>query len=171
MEKAEKGARTTPRKPPAATILLMPSSIAALFIAASVGRITHLFPRWMSLKVESKFNLTSSQLMVIFLLSNSDELTLGQLSQMLELTPRAITGIMKGLHESKYITRRKDKDDQRITWVKLTPEGLTFFKTARPEIASKLSSLFSVLSKKEQVDLVRIIEKLTDHMKNQIDDK
>ena len=43
-------------------------------------------------------------------------------------------------------------------------------KIARPDAASKLTSLFSVLSKKEQVELVRIIEKLTDHMKTQIDE-
>lgn len=108
--------------------------------------------------------------MVLFLLSQNGELTMGQISQMLDLTPRAITGLMKGLELKKYIVRSKDKEDQRVIWVKLTPAGIGFMKIARPDTATKLTSLFSVLSRKEQAELVRIIEKLTDHMKTQIDE-
>ena len=169
MEKAEKKTRSLPKKPPASSIRILPTSLASLFIAASVGRLSHLFPRWMSLKVEIAHDITSSQMMVLFLLSQNGKLTMGQISQMLDLTPRAITGLMKGLERKKYIVRTKDNKDQRVIWVKLTPAGTAFMKVARPDAATKLTSLFSVLSKKEQVELVRIIEKLTDHMKHEID--
>ena len=169
MEKAEKKTRSLPKKPPASSIRILPASLASLLIAASVGRLSHLFPRWMSLKVEIAHDITSSQLMVLFLLSQNGELTMGRISQMLDLTPRAITGLMKGLERKKYIVRTKDKKDLRVIWVKLTPAGTAFMKVARPDAATKLTSLFSVLSKKEQVELVRIIEKLTDHMKHEID--
>ena len=170
MEKAEKKQRNLPKKPPAASLRIMPSSMAALFVAASIGRLSHLFPRWMSSKIEKEHDVTSSQLMVLFLISQSKQLTMGQLAEMLDLTPRAITGIMKGLEAKSFITRIKDNRDQRITWVKLSAKGTNFFKIARPDTAEKLNSLLSVLSKKEQIELVRIIEKLTDHMKLQIDE-
>ena len=170
MEKAEKKPSVLLRKPPIGAIRLMPKSLASLFIAASVGRLSHLFPRWMSVKIETEHDVTSSQIMAIFLLSQSGELTMGQISQMLDLTPRAITGLMVGLEEKKFILRSKDKIDHRITWVKLSAEGKTFLKVARPDASAKFGSLFDVLSKKEQIDLVRIIEKLTDHMKSQIDE-
>lgn len=170
MKKAERKSRSLPKKPPPSSIRILPSFLASLFIAASVGRLSHLFPRWMSVKVETEHDITSSQMMVLFLLSQNGELTMGQISQMLDLTPRAITGLMKGLEHKKYIVRTKDKKDQRVIWVKLTPAGTAFMKIARPDTASKLTSLFGVLSKKEQVELVRIIEKLTDHMKTQIDE-
>ena len=170
MNKSEKRQRALPRKPPISAIRIMPNSLASLFIAASVGRLSHLFPRWMSLKIESTHDVTSSQAMVLFILSQSEELKMGQLSQMLDLTPRAITGLMKGLEEKKYISRAKDETDQRITWVKLTEKGRTFSKAMRSDAATKLSSLFSVLSKNEKVEFVRIIEKLTDHMKTQIEE-
>jgi DNA-binding MarR family transcriptional regulator len=170
MEIAEKRARMGPRKPPPSAIRLMPTSLASLFIAASVGRLSHLFPRWMSVKLEREHEITSSQIMVIFLLSQSDQMTLGQLAGMLDLTPRAITGLMVGLEKKKYLTRSQDKDDKRITWVALSPLGKSFFKVVRPDASSKLAELFLVLSKKEQIELVRIIEKLTDHMKTQIDE-
>lgn len=170
MEKAEKKSRTLPKKPPPGSIRLLPNSLASLFIAASIGRLSHLFPRWMSIKIEAKHDITSSQIMVLFLLSQNGELTMGQISEMIDLTPRAITGLMKGLESKKYISRTKDINDHRVIWVKLTSAGKAFMKAIRPIAAGELTSLFSVLNKKEQVELVRIIEKLTDHMKAQIDE-
>lgn len=95
---------------------------------------------------------------------------MGQLAQMLDLTPRAITGLMAGLEKKKLVTRTKDESDARITWLSLSEDGKKFLKLVRPDASKKLSRLFEVLTKKEQIELVRIIEKLTDHMKTQIDE-
>ena len=170
MEKAEKRARKGPRKPPPSAIRLMPTSLASLFIAASVGRLSHLFPRWMSAKIEKVHDVTSSQILAIFIISQEEQITMGQLAQMLDLTPRAITGLMAGLEKKKLVTRTKDQSDARITWLSLSEAGRKFLKNVRPDTSRKLSGLFEVLTKKEQIELVRIIEKLTDHMKTQIDE-
>lgn len=170
MEKPEKRPRLGPRKPPPSVILVAPKALASLFVAASIGRLSTLFPRWMGKKVENEHDVTSSQLMVIFLLSQSDKATMGELAQMLDLTPRAITGIIDGLTKKKYVQRSQDAHDHRISWISLSPTGKAFLKLARPDISTKLGSLLSVLTRKEQVELVRLIEKLTDHMKEQIDE-
>lgn len=169
MENAEKRMRKGPRKPPPAAIRLMPSSLASLFIAASVGRLSHLFPRWMSAKIEKVHDVTSSQLLAIFIISQEERVTMGQLAEMLDLTPRAITGLMAGLEKKKLVDRTRDQYDARITWLSQSEDGKKFLRTARPDASKKLSGLFEVLTKKEQIELVRIIEKLTDHMKAQID--
>lgn len=169
MAQSEKKVRKQPRKPPPASIRLMPNSLAALFIAASVGRLSHLFPRWMSIKIEKIHNVTSSQILAIFIISQEGEVTMGQLAQMLDLTPRAITGLISGLEKRKYVIRSRDTDDGRITWLSLSEGGKSFLKSTRPDASKKLSELFEVLTKKEQIELVRIVEKLTDHMKSQID--
>ena len=161
--------RKGPRKPPPAAIRLMPSSLASLFIAASVGRLSHLFPRWMSSKIEKVHDVTSSQILAIFIISQEEQITMGQLAQMLDLTPRAITGLMAGLEKKKLVDRTRDQSDARITWLSLSEGGKKFLRIARPDASKKLSGLFEVLTKKEQIELVRIIEKLTDHMKTQID--
>jgi DNA-binding MarR family transcriptional regulator len=168
MEKAEK--RTGPRKTPPSAIRLMPKALASLFIAASVGRLSHLFPRWMCAKIEKVHDVTSSQILAIFIISQEEQVTMGQLAQMLDLTPRAITGLMAGLEKKKLVTRTKDQSDARITWLSLSEAGRRFLKNVRPDASKKLSGLFEVLTKKEQIELVRIIEKLTDHMKSQIDE-
>jgi DNA-binding MarR family transcriptional regulator len=77
---------------------------------------------------------------------------------------------MVGLEKKKLVTRNKDQSDARITWLSLSEDGKKFLKLARPDASKKLSGLFEVLTKKEQIELVRIIEKLTDHIKRQIDE-
>lgn len=170
MENAEKRARKGPRKPQPSAIRLMPTSLASLFIAASVGRLSHLFPRWMSTKIEKLHDVTSSQILAIFIISQEEQITMGQLAQMLDLTPRAITGLMAGLEKKKFVIRTKDKKDARITWLSLGEDGKKFLKLSRPDVSKKLTGLFEVLTKKEQIEFVRVIEKLTDHMKAQIDE-
>ena len=170
MGNAEKKERKGPSKPPPSTIRLMPNSLAALFIAASVGRLSQLFPRWMSAKIEKLHDITSSQILAIFIISREQEVKMGQLAQMLDLTPRAITGLVTGLEKKNFVNRTKDENDARITWLSLTEDGKKFLKQILPDASKKLSGLFEVLTKKEQVELVRIIEKLTDHMKSQIDE-
>ena len=162
--------RKRPHKPPPSAIRLMPNSLASLFIAASVGRLSHLFPRWMSAKIEKVHDVTSSQILAIFIISQEEQVTMGQLAQMLDLTPRAITGLMAGLEKRKFVTRTRDQSDARITWLSLSEDGKKFLRIARPDTSKKLSGLFEILTKKEQIELVRIIEKLTEHMKTQIDE-
>ena len=171
MEKPRQKLKSGPRKPPPSVILVAPKSLASLFVAASMGRLSTLFPRWMGKKVESEYGITSSQLMVLFLLTQSEKCTMGQLAEMLDLTPRAITGIIEGLTKQKFVNREVDRDDQRISWISLSLQGRAFLKTARPDISKKLADLLGVLTRKEQVELVRLIEKLTDHMKIQIEHK
>lgn len=98
-------------------------------------------------------------------------MSMGQISRMLDLTPRAITGLMVGLEKKRFIVRTKDTKDQRVIWVTLSPKGKAFLKVAMPDASAKFAKLFEVLSKKEQIELVRIIEKLTDNMKSQIEEK
>ena len=171
MEKAGKRVRENSRKVPISAIRVMPRSLTSLFVAASVGRLSHLFPRWMSSKIEVIHEVTSSQLLAIFLLSQSKEMTMGQMSVMLDLTPRAITGLTAGLEKKKYIKRRRDQEDARIVWLSLSDSGKNFLRKVRPDASRKLANLFEVLTKSEQIELVRLIEKLTDNMKSQIDEK
>ena len=170
MEKPDKEPRIGPRKPPPSVILVAPKSLASLYVASSIGRLSSLFPRWMSKKVESHYEVTSSQLMVMFLLSQSEKITMGQLADMLDLTPRAITGIVDGLTKKKYVLKNQDSNDARVSWILLSSQGKTFLRSSRPDISAKLGGLLGVLTRKEQVELVRLIEKLTDHMKLQIDE-
>lgn len=174
MDKAAKRTTkvTTPpkvSKPSKAELQQMSRNQAAPFLAASVGRVSNLYPHWMLLKVEKRHGVTASRLIAMWLLEIQGPITMGTLAQGIDLTPRAVTRIVDGLEADGYAIRMADESDGRITNVALTSNGRRFMRSAFPDIAAKFGSLFAVLDPKEAVELVLVLEKLTDHMKKQID--
>ena len=53
--------------------------------------------------------------------------------------------------------------------VELTTKGRQFLDGSLPSVHEKYVALFAVLEKSEAVELVRLLEKLTDHMKAEIE--
>jgi DNA-binding MarR family transcriptional regulator len=169
MVRPVKRARTF-SKPSTAQLGQMSRNRAAPYLAASVGRLGNLYPHWMMLKIEKKHGITSSRLIVMWLLENEESVTMGGLAQAIDLTPRAVTRIIDGLETDEYVVRMVDQNDRRVTNVALTNKGRRFLKGSFPDIVAKFESLLGVLDPKEAVELARLLEKLTDHMKKQIDE-
>lgn len=93
---------------------------------------------------------------------------MGDLAQMLDLTPRAITRLVDGLEDEGLAERVTDPDDARVFKVRLTRTGKRRFKELEPRLRGEFVSLFAGLDKQEIRELIRLIEKLTDHMITQI---
>lgn len=144
---------------------------AAPFLAASVGRVSNLYPHWLLLKIERRHGVTASRLIAMWLLQTRESVTMGALAQAIDLTPRAVTRIVDGLEADGYVIRSADESDRRITNVKLTSSGRRFLTRIFPDVADKFAGLFDVLDPNEAAELVRVLEKLTDHMKKQIDEE
>jgi DNA-binding MarR family transcriptional regulator len=155
-------------KPTSSDLAKMSRTAAAPFIAASVGRLSHLFPRWLLLNVETPVGIPASRLLVLWILRNEQSLTMGEIAQMIDLTPRGVTRIVDGLEADGLATRIEDKSDKRIKVVKLTSSGRGLLDVSLPVVHQKYVDLFAVLDKSEAAELVRLIEKLTDHMKAEI---
>lgn len=147
----------------------MSRAAAAPFTAASVGRLSHLFPHWLLLNVETPLGIPASRLLVLWMLRNEEALTMGEIAQMIDLTPRGVTRIVDGLEADGFATRTEDESDKRIKVVRLTTKGRRFLDASLPKVHKKYVELFAVLDKSEAVELVRLLEKLTDHIKIQID--
>ncbi len=156
-------------KPTPSDLARMSRASAAPFTAASVGRLSHLFPHWLLLNVETPLGIPASRLFVLWMLRNEKALTMGEIAQMIDLTPRGVTRIVDGLEEDGFATRTEDESDKRIKVVELTTKGRRFLDASLPKVHQKYVELFAVLDKSEAVELVRLLEKLTDHMKMQID--
>jgi DNA-binding MarR family transcriptional regulator len=80
-----------------------------------------------------------------------------------------VTRIVDGLEADGFATRTEDESDKRIKVVRLTTKGGRFLDASLPKVHQKYVELFAVLDKSEAVELARLLEKLTDHMKMQID--
>ena len=156
-------------KPTSSDLAKMSRVAAAPFIAASVGRLSHLFPRWLLLNVETPVGIPASRLLVLWILRNEKSLTMGEIAQMIDLTPRGVTRIVDGLEVDGLATRIEDESDKRIKVVELTPKGMRFLDASLPAVHQTYVELFAVLEKSEAVELVRLLEKLTDHMKEEIE--
>lgn len=158
-----------PPKPTAAMLRVMPRSLLSISAALTLGRASNLFPRWMSVRIEAEHDIASSRLVLMWLLSRCGELRMGAVAQMLDLTPRAITGQVDGLELDGLAQRRASESDGRVVFVSLTQKGTERIAAIEPELTASFSSLFSCLEKSEMREMIRILEKLTDHMKEQID--
>jgi DNA-binding MarR family transcriptional regulator len=156
-------------KPTPSDLAKMSRASVAPFTAASVGRLSHLFPHWLLLNVETPLGIPASRLLVLWILRNEKALTMGEIAQMIDLTPRGVTRIVDGLEADGFATRTEDESDKRIKVVELTTKGRRFLDASLPKVHQKYVELFAVLDKSEAVELVRLLEKLTDHMKMQID--
>jgi len=161
--------RSAHAKPTPSDLAKMSRAAAAPFTAASVGRLSHLFPHWLLLNVETPLSIPASRLLVLWMLRKEQTLTMGEIAQMIDLTPRGVTRIVDGLEADGFATRTEDESDKRIKVVELTTKGRRFLDASLPKVHEKYVELFAVLEKSETVELVRLIEKLTDHMKAQID--
>ena len=106
---------------------------------------------------------------MLWLLLSEQTLTMGEIAKAIDLTPRGVTRIVDGLESDGLAKRITSEIDRRIKMVELTPKGQKFLASSLPEALVKFSELFSVLDKTEAIEFVRLIEKLTDQMKVQID--
>ena len=158
------------QKPTSADLAKLSQSEISQFAAASVGRLSKLFPHWMLLHVENPANIPSSRLIVLWLLKREQSLSMSEIGKAIDLTPRGITRIVDGLEADGLARRIEGEFDKRIKMVELTSKGQRFLKTTLPDVQGKFRKLFSTLEKSESIEMIRLLEKLTDQLKTDIDD-
>ena len=91
-------------KPSGSQLAKMPKNTAALFVAASVGRLSKLYPHWLLLNIETPHGIPSSRLIVLWQLQAYRVMTMGQIANAI-----TIAKIINAVNESTDITRCKGK--------------------------------------------------------------
>jgi DNA-binding MarR family transcriptional regulator len=82
-------------------------------------------------------------------------------SQEIELEPGALCRLLGDLEEQKLVTRRRDPEDKRRVLVAATTSGSTLLARAQPRVLAGIDGMFSRLTRTEQGELCRLLEKLT----------
>ena len=95
---------------------------------------------------------------------------MSEIAKAIDLTPRGITRIVDGLEADGLASRIDGEFDKRIKIVELTTKGQRFLKATLPDVQGKFRKLFSTLEKLETIEMIRLLEKLTDQLKTDIDD-
>ena len=84
-----------------------------------------------------------------------------EVSQEIELEPGALCRLLGELEEQKLVTRRRDPDDKRRVLVAATASGSSLLARAQPRVLAGVDAMFSRLTRAEQGELCRLLEKLT----------
>ncbi len=76
------------------------------------------------------------------------------------ITPPAVTLLIDGMAKNKLLLRMVDPDDRRTVHIKLTPRGKKLLKQGKNHQGMILEKVFSVLDRRERLQLMTLLEKV-----------
>lgn len=100
--------------------------------------------------------LTYTQYIVLMVLWEKESVNVGQLGEVLHLDAGTLTPLLKRLEKAGYVTRERSREDERVTVIRITPEG-DRLKEKCKDIPMKMASVGSALSEKDAAELYRLL--------------
>ena len=104
----------------------------------------------------SPLGLTYTQYVVLMVLWEHETMNVGQLGNILYLDAGTLTPLLKKLEKAGYVTRKRSKEDERVTLISLTDEG-NALKEKCKDIPMKLAAEGSALSETDARELYRLL--------------
>ena len=108
-----------------------------------------------------EIDLTYTQYITMMVLWTKQKINVKNLGELLFLDSGTLTPVLKGLERKKYITRTRNKEDERSVVVELTREGEQL-----KEKAVKIPSLITDCISLEQEDAINLYNILSKLLKN-----
>ncbi len=103
--------------------------------------------------------LTYPQYITLLILGEADGLTVGQVSERLEMTTSTVTPLLKRLETSGHVVRKRQKEDERRVLVFLTHTGRHVLEES-PDITACMIGKTG-LSEQDLAQLVGLLHRLT----------
>ena len=118
-----------------------------------------------AIELHSKFlirevGLTGPQLLILYELSDSRELTVGELAKAVSLSQATLTGILERLEKRDLIARRRDLVDRRKVMIKATPACHELLLKAPPLMQQSFVQAFGSLQHWEQTMILSSLQRL-----------
>jgi DNA-binding MarR family transcriptional regulator len=130
---------------------------------ARLLRANTVLRRELEAEVLAPRGLTQSDFEALLHLSRAPELRLRRvdLVQLLMLTPSGVTRLLEGLQEAGLVENVQCPDDARVTWARLTQDGIETVECVGATHAKRLQSLFgAALSQEEVAQLAELLGRL-----------
>ena len=114
-------------------------------------------------KLFRKAGLSQGGFLILAVLNRDpdEELTPSELSEKIGVTRATMTGLLDTLAKDGLIQRLQHKGDRRKLVVRLTDKGLKRLDAFLPNYTGELGLLVPNLTKKEQLVLVKLLEKVS----------
>ena len=142
--------------------VLRPQSIE-LDAFARLARAHATLRRELAAEVLTPRGLTMSDFDTLLYLSYAEDNRLRRvdLVEKLMLTPSGVTRLLEGLQEGGLVENAQCGDDARVTWARLTDEGIETLECVGASYAKRLQELFAGrLDEDELTRLSELLEKL-----------
>lgn len=112
-----------------------------------------------------KHGLTGSQYNVLRILRGEGKpLPMLEIaSRMVQVVP-GITGLIDRLEAAEFVRRDRCSEDRRVIWVSITDKALAVLAALDEPLLSLEEKLLSCLSVDEQKELIRVLEKVREHL-------
>lgn len=124
----------------------------AIEIVKNLKGIMDLFGKAVKSEFKEK-NLTSSQVMVIGILSHRKELKTSELSKELGLSNSTVSGILDRLEEKNLIERIRSEEDRRVIKVRVNKEFKTSMASKYMGVEEKITNIINK-SPNEEIDFI-----------------
>ncbi|MBE6015560.1 MAG: MarR family transcriptional regulator [Lachnospiraceae bacterium] len=106
--------------------------------------------------------LTYTQYIVLMVLWEKECVNVGQLGEILHLDAGTLTPLLKRLEKAGYVTRKRSKEDERITMVGITPDGAALKEKCK-DIPLQLAKQGNGLTMEEAREMYRLLYKFLDN--------
>lgn len=105
-------------------------------------------------------HIAPSESQLLQLVSEVQPVSLKELAMAMHLTPGAVTQLVEGLVQAKYVTRTPSAQDRRMAVVALTPEGGRVTASIRRDKQELFAKLVANLSDEELTSFLGVQQKM-----------
>lgn len=109
-------------------------------------------------------DFTQTEIEILKFIGSRKKVTMKAVAEHLCIKPSSATSAVERLVEKGSIKRVYDKNDRRVVYIEFTTKGLVTLKKKYKVLQKTIKDVFSGLSNKEKIDLIKIFEKI--HGKN-----
>ncbi|WP_208115391.1 MarR family winged helix-turn-helix transcriptional regulator [Nocardia ignorata] len=108
--------------------------------------------------------LTQARARLLWRLHHRGPLTQRALADLLEVSPRNVTGLLDGLAADGYVDRQPHPTDRRATLVTLTERGTAFVHTLRTQRDEMAAALLDGLTRDQIQNFAQILDVIVDRL-------
>lgn len=97
----------------------VPDEHVPFALLGAISAASGLFRRLIERQTEADLGMTGPRVMLLAALCGADSLTMSELAQILDVTPRAITRLVDGLELEGHVKRIQDAHDRRVFHIRV----------------------------------------------------
>jgi DNA-binding MarR family transcriptional regulator len=138
-----------------------------LALTRELFQLMKRFPR-PNMALSTRKDMTRSEyellgMLVMRLEGDQKALSIGEISDVLHITPAGVTHLINPLEEKGLVERLKDPSDRRVVLIGITEKGIGIAEELMAEIQEKLAGLIDFLGEDDSRKLIDLMTKVVEY--------